>query len=229
MALSPYSDRLVFFLRKFQTRQIIITLQFIPKSVAFVIFILFHNQILAFLYFILNAFIKSSSISSTGLPLSRNNNRASSKHLISNRHSNSDNSKNRFCSFIAKTSFASTLYRKRGLVKNVRLTLNMIVRPGIVIKFLMNIRTISSVLNQPESWMRTLDFFAYICISLICMSRDYPALFIMPVKHSGHTLRQHPCGFLRGNCAVLQDSAVPDTLQTYSVSLSSACGFCRCP
>ncbi len=128
MALSPYSDRLVFFFRQFQTRQIIITLQFIPKSVAFVIFIFFHSQILTFLCFILNAFIKSSSISSTGLPLSRNNNRASFKHLISNRHSNSDNSKNRFCSFIVKSSFASTLYRKRGLFENVRLELNMIIR-----------------------------------------------------------------------------------------------------
>ena len=78
--------------------------------------------------FILNAFIKSSSISSTGLPLSRNNDLASFKHLISNRHSNSDNSKKRFCSFIAKSSFASTLYRKRGLFENVRLKLNMIVR-----------------------------------------------------------------------------------------------------
>ena len=34
------------------------------------------------------------------------------------------------------------------------------------------IPTISSVHNQPESWMWTLDFFAYICISLICMSRS---------------------------------------------------------
>ena len=43
---------------------------------------------------------------------------------------------------LAKSSFASTLYRKRGLfLKNVRLKLNMIVRPGIVIKSLMNIRT----------------------------------------------------------------------------------------
>ena len=33
-------------------------------------------------------------------------------------------------------------------------------------------QTISSVHNQPESWMWTLDFFAYICISLICMSRS---------------------------------------------------------
>ena len=83
--------------------------------------ILFHNQILTFLHFILNAFIKSSSISSTGLPLSRNNDLVPFKHLISNRHSNSDNSKKRFCSFIAKSSFASTLYRKRGFLENVRL------------------------------------------------------------------------------------------------------------
>lgn len=83
--------------------------------------ILFHNQILTFLHFILNAFIKSSSTSSTGLPLSRNNDLAPLKHLISNRHSNSDNSKKRFCSFIAKSSFASTLYRKRGFLENVRL------------------------------------------------------------------------------------------------------------
>lgn len=48
----------------------------------------------------------------------------------------------------------------------------------------------------------------------------------MPVTHSEHTLRQHPCGFLRGNCAVLQDSAVPDTPQTCSESLSVVCGFC---
>ena len=143
MALSPYSDRLVFFFRQFQTQQIIITLQFIPKSVAFVIFIFFHSQILTFLCFILNAFIKSSSISSTGLPLSRNNNRASFKHLISNRHSNSDNSKNRFCSFIVKSSFASTLYRKRGLVKNVRF-LKYDCTFRLFIKSLMNIRTISS-------------------------------------------------------------------------------------
>ena len=67
-------------------------------------------------------------ISSTDLPLSRNNDLASFKHLISNRHSNSDNSKNRFCSFIVKSSFASTLYRKRGFFENVRLKLNMIVR-----------------------------------------------------------------------------------------------------
>lgn len=30
----------------------------------------------------------------------------------------------------------------------------------------MNIRTISSVLNQPESWMWTLDFFLPFCASL---------------------------------------------------------------
>lgn len=128
MTPSPYFDRLVFFCRQFQTRQIIITLQFIPKSVAFVIFILFHNKILAFLHFILNAFIKSSSISSTGLPLSRNNDRASFKHSMSTRRSNSDNFKNRFCSFVVKSSFASTFYRKRGLCENVRLKLNMIIR-----------------------------------------------------------------------------------------------------
>ena len=57
------------------------------------------------------------------------------------------------------------------------------------------------------------------------MSRDYPALFVMPVTHSEHTLRRRFFGFPHGNCAVLQDSVVPDTLQTYSVSLSSACGF----
>lgn len=61
------------------------------------------------------------------------------------------------------------------------------------------------------------------------MSRDYPALFVMPVTHSGHTLRQHPCGFLRGNCAVLQDSAVPDIPQTCSESLSVVCDFCLYP
>ena len=38
------------------------------------------------------------------------------------------NSKNRFCSFTVKSSFAITLYRKRGLCENVRLKLNMIVR-----------------------------------------------------------------------------------------------------
>ena len=37
--------------------------------------------------------------------------------------------------------------------------------------------TRSSVLNQPESWVRTLDFFLPFCTSLICMSRNCPALF----------------------------------------------------
>ncbi len=87
---------------------------------------------------------------------------------------------------------------------------------------------ISSVHNQPESWIWTLDFFAYILHLLICMSRDYPAHFIMPVKHLEHTLLQRPFGFPHGNCFVLQDLAVPNTPQTCSESLSAACGSFRC-
>ena len=75
----------------------------------------------------------------------------------------------------------------------------------------------------------TLDFFLPVLHLFICMSRDYPALFVMPVKHLEHTLRRRLFGFPHGNCAVLQDSAVPDTLQTCSESLSVVCGFCRCP
>lgn len=86
-------------------------------------------------------------------------------------------------------------------------------------------RTISSVLNQPESWMRTLDFFALLCL-FVCMSRNCPALFVMPIVRSEHIPLQHPYGFLLGSCACSQDSAIPDTLQTYSVSLSFVCGFC---
>lgn len=89
--MSPNADWLLFFFGKFQARNVIIALKFVPKTVLFVINNFFHSQILTFLRFILNAFIKSSSISSTGLPLSRNNDLASFKHLISNRRSNSDN------------------------------------------------------------------------------------------------------------------------------------------
>ena len=71
--------------------------------------------------------------------------------------------------------------------------------------------------------------FTYICVSLICMSRKLILLFfVMPVKHLEHTLQQRLFGFPPGNCAVLQDSAVPDTPQTCSESLSVVCGFCRC-
>ena len=40
---------------------------------------------------------------------------------------------------------------------------------------------ISSVLNQPESWDEDTRFlFTYILHLLVCMSRHYPALFVMP-------------------------------------------------
>ena len=57
----------------------------------------------------------------------------------------------------------------------------------------------------------------------------YLLFFVMPVTHSEHTLRQHPCGFLPGNCAVLQDSAVPDIPQTCSESLSCCLRFLPVP
>ena len=89
---------------------------------------------------------------------------------------------------------------------------------------------ISSVLNQPESWDEDTRFlFTYILHLLVCMSRHYPALFVMPVKHSGHTPRRRLFGFPHGNCAALQDLAVPDTQQTCSESLSVACGSCQYP
>lgn len=43
MALSPYPDICLFFFRQFQTRQVIIALQFVLQSVAFIKFVLFHN------------------------------------------------------------------------------------------------------------------------------------------------------------------------------------------
>ena len=48
----------------------------------------------------------------------------------------------------------------------------------------------------------------------------------MPIVRSEHILRQRPCGFLLGSCVCSKGSAVPNTLKTYSVSLSFVCGFC---
>ena len=47
------------------------------------------------------------------------------------------------------------------------------------------IRNISSVHNQPESWVRTLDFFLPILHLFVCMSRGYPALFCYAGKAFG--------------------------------------------
>ena len=48
-------------------------------------------------------------------------------------------------------TFASTLYRKRGLLRNVRFW-NMIVRSGVFIKSLMNIRTRKRRLRKQSSF-----------------------------------------------------------------------------
>ena len=90
-------------------------------------------------------------------------------------------------------------------------------------------QTISSVHNQPESWMWTLDFFLSTFVPLGYVWAGILLLFfVMPVTHSEHTLLQRPFGFPHGNCFVLQDLAVPNTPQTCSESLSAACGSFRC-
>ena len=46
MPLSPYPDICLFFFRQFQTRQVIVALQFVPQSVVFIKFVFFHIHIL---------------------------------------------------------------------------------------------------------------------------------------------------------------------------------------
>ena len=44
--------------------------------------------------------------------------------------------------------------------------------------------------------------------------------FVMPIVRLKHIPRQRPCGFLLGSCVCSKGSAVPDTLQTYTVDES---------
>jgi hypothetical protein len=50
--LAPHADGLVFFFRECQTRQIIITVQFVPKAVLLVIKLLVHCGFLPFIIMI---------------------------------------------------------------------------------------------------------------------------------------------------------------------------------
>lgn len=64
----------------------------------------------------------------------------------------------------------------------MRLKLNMIVRPGIVIKSLMNIRTISSVHNRFELWTLAFLFSAQPNIAVGYMRYMGPAIIYYIAK-----------------------------------------------
>ena len=57
-----------------------------------------------------------------------------------------------------------------------------------------------------------ISFCLHLCLFDMYEQEVDPALFVMPVKHLEHTLRQRLFGFPPGNYAVLQDSAVPDIM-----------------